>query len=183
MLDFPQLLRRILDSLFGNLLSPHLIKIVGNAGHEHKLWDEICRFLLISPLNDNQRLLHVLNFDLILLLVVVQQRLLVVEHDGLYFSELQVLDFMVHGLAIVTHHDFVDQLVFEQCPPLFFVFVLVHLVEGIDELQNGFVADYLFGRVHPQQVPFFKLDEVGLVAAVHNEVVDGGLVLRIEKFA
>lgn len=96
---------------------------------------------------------------------------------------MDVLDLVISGFSVVGHHNFVDELCLDNLPPFIFVLVSMLLIEAIDNLQDCVASDNLLGGVHSQEIALLKVDEVGLVSIVHDEVVDRGLVFGVEVFS
>ena len=164
------------DGILRNLFPSQLVKVFRNASHKAKLRDEDDRKLVVTfppALDLQQRLLFVANCQIVLPFVVLPQVAdAILKNDSIHILEKELLDFVVGSFAVVGHDDLVGQFNLQNMPPFLSIFALVHLVEAIDKLQNGLVADYLLGRVHLQEEPVLKQHEGRAVAVEHHQVVD-----------
>lgn len=57
-------------------------------------------------------------------------------------------DFAVGSFTVVGHYDFACELALQSISPFFFLFILIHLVDLINKLQDSLVTHYLLGWVH-----------------------------------
>ena len=125
-----------------------------------------------------------LDFEVVSLLEILPNgNVLLWDHDWVNILELNVDDFVVTGLAIISHNDFVDKLVLDDSPFLLSFFVCVELVDFVDGGENSLVAHDFFGGVNSQIDAPLKLHEVGLVTREHHEVLNFFLVVDVEVFS
>ena len=174
--NFSLLLVSGFDGILRNLFPSQLVKVFRNASHKAKLRDEDDRKLVVTfppALDLQQRLLFVANCQIVLPFVVLPQVAdAILKNDSIHILEKELLDFVVGSFAVIGHDDLVGQFNLQNMPPFLSIFALMHLVEAIDKLQNGLVADDLLGRVHLQEEPVLKQHEGRAVAVEHHQVVD-----------
>jgi hypothetical protein len=97
-------------------------------------------------------LIGVIDHNSVFLSEVFEHGQLIIQHYLFCLLELDVDHLVVLHLSIVGH----DYPVFDvslKCLSLFVpVFSLVHLVEGIDVVEDGLVSDYLLDGIDPEVV-------------------------------
>jgi hypothetical protein len=134
----------ILNRLLGYLLPSKLIKIIRDSRHQHQLGNEQGGVIVFLVFGNQQRLLQIFDSYFVFLLVVTQQTYPILQFDVTDLFVVDVLDFVVSGLAVIGHDDLVDQLILHHVPSLLSILVLVDAIQLVDVLQHSLIAHDLF---------------------------------------
>ena len=122
-------------------------------------------------------------YSVLVLVVLSYVDVSIVQLHTLQVLKGDVFHLVIAGFAVVSHNDLPAEFSHQYLPLFLFGLALMQTVDLVDELKDGLVAHYFFGRVHSQVEASFEVDKVGLVSAEHHQVVDFFLFLGVEVFS
>lgn len=103
--------------------------------------------------NFQQRLSFVFDVDAVLFAVVVfEGGTVVADSDIMHiFVEDDVKNTIESAFPVAGHDDSIVEHFSDLVSPVFFVLVLMLLVDGVDNVEDEVISDYLSGGVHSQE--------------------------------